>query len=375
VRVDVVLVGGGLANGLIAWRLLRREPPVSLLVIERGDSLGGNHTWSFHEADLDPGQFDWVAPLVSRTWPGYDIRFPGLRRRFDGPYHAIRSSQFGARLSAALGDRVWLSSEVTAIGPSHVELSDGRRLTAAAVVDGRGLLESRFDGGVQRFVGFDATLESPHGLDRPVIMDATVPQQGGFRFCYLLPWTETELLIEDTIYADSGSIDGDASRREIERYAGEQGWRITSLGREERGALPIPFRATIPPDVGAANVGGRAGLFHPTTGYSLPHAVRIADRIARLATIDTGSIRELVDRERQARASGHRFLRRLNRMLFQAAPPEQRYRVLERFYRLPVGLIERFYADRMTPWDRLRVVVGRPPVPIGKALACWPEPG
>lgn len=61
--------------------------------------------------------------------------------------------------------------------------------------------------------------------------------------------------------------------------------------------------------------------------------------------------------------------RMLSRMLFGAAEPGQRRRVLERFYRLPEPLIERFYAGRSTATDMARVLVGRPPVPLGAALA------
>jgi lycopene beta-cyclase len=61
-------------------------------------------------------------------------------------------------------------------------------------------------------------------------------------------------------------------------------------------------------------------------------------------------------------------------MLFEAAPPERRVVVLGRFYRLPEGLIERFYAGRTTLADRLRLLAGRPPVPLGRALRCLREP-
>ena len=64
----------------------------------------------------------------------------------------------------------------------------------------------------------------------------------------------------------------------------------------------------------------------------------------------------------------HRFFRLLNRMLYRAAEPGERYRVLEHFYRLPEDLVGRFYAGRPTPWDKLRVLSGRPPVPVGRAV-------
>jgi lycopene beta-cyclase len=55
-------------------------------------------------------------------------------------------------------------------------------------------------------------------------------------------------------------------------------------------------------------------------------------------------------------------------MLFKAAEPMERYRILQRFYRLDPQLIGRFYAGHSTLLDRMRLVSGKPPVPIGRAL-------
>jgi len=55
-------------------------------------------------------------------------------------------------------------------------------------------------------------------------------------------------------------------------------------------------------------------------------------------------------------------------MLFRAAEPEERYRILERFYRLSPSLIGRFYAGRSTMTDKARILTGKPPVPIVRAV-------
>ena len=62
-----------------------------------------------------------------------------------------------------------------------------------------------------------------------------------------------------------------------------------------------------------------------------------------------------------------RFYRVLGAMLF-GARADQRRKVFDRFYRLDEHLIERFYAARSTMVDRARVLCGRPPVPITRAL-------
>ena len=43
--------------------------------------------------------------------------------------------------------------------------------------------------------------------------------------------------------------------------------------------------------------------------------------------------------------------------------------IRDSFYTLSVPLIARFYAGRPTLGDQLRVVSGKPPVPVGQAVA------
>jgi lycopene beta-cyclase len=378
-RCDVLLVGGGLANGLIAWRLRQRRPDISVLLVERAPTLGGRHTWSFHETDVEPTQDAWLAPLVRRSWPGHEVRFPGLRRRLRSGYRSIASEGFHRELSGALGPSAWLGRSVRELRADGATLDDGARIEACCVIDGRGFAAGPWlRAGFQRFLGLELVLENEHGLDVPLLMDADVPQEGGFRFFYLLPWDERRLLVEETLYSDDGAIDETRARAAIEAYARGRGWRVAAVEREERGALPIPLAgdvdalwSALPPGVGVS--GMRAALFHPTTGYSLADAVRVADALASRASFDGPAVAAELRALSRASWRRQRFLRLLNRMLFEAALPERRYLVLSRFYRLHEGLIERFYAGRLTLADRVRLLVGRPPVPVGRALRCVRE--
>jgi len=58
----------------------------------------------------------------------------------------------------------------------------------------------------------------------------------------------------------------------------------------------------------------------------------------------------------------------LGKMLFGAAPPPERWRIFSRFYGLDPALIQRFYAGRSTLADRIRILCGKPPVPIRSAM-------
>jgi lycopene beta-cyclase len=370
----IVIVGGGLAGGLIAYRLSQARPDVDVRLIESGARLGGSHTWSFHTRDLAPDQRAWLAPLVARSWEAYDVDFPALKRRIEGGYHSITSERFHEIVARALGDRLQLGAVADGLGPRGLALG-GRRVEADCVVDARGLSSSgRIALGYQKFLGRRLRLAAPHRLERPVLMDATVPQIDGFRFFYLLPWDERSLLVEDTRYSDSADMDDRHLRGEIESYAARRGWGVAEVLGEERGVLPIPLGGGIEAFTGGSSevprAGMRAGLFHPTTGYSLPEAVRLADEIAAMPTLESAALATWIDRRARTLWRRAGFLRFLNRMLFRAAEPGQRFRVLERFYRLPEDTIHRFYAGRLTGADQVRLLVGRPPVPLGRAARC-----
>ena len=373
---DVILTGGGLANGLIAWRLRQTHPQLRILIVERGATLGGNHTWSFHDGDLTPAQHGWLAPFIVHHWPTHTVKFPGQFRHLSTGYHSVTSERFHDLLSQS-GINILLNAPIASLTPNSVTLADGTIYTAPLVVDGRGFAPNpHLWLGWQKFVGLE--LDCPnHGLREPILMDATVPQRDGYRFLYTLPLGPDRLLVEDTRYSDTLMLDEAELHAECLAYAATQGWIVTDEIRTERGALPITLGGDI--DAfwatrrdGIPRSGLSAGLFHPVTGYSLPDAVRLADLVAAAPRFASAPIAVLVETHARRQWRRQRFLRLLNRMLFLAAAPSERWRVLARFYRLPPGLIGRFYAGRLRWTDTLRLLAGRPPVPLGAALkACF----
>ena len=373
-QYDLILAGGGLANGLIAWRLRMARPKLRIVLLERDAQLGGNHTWSFHDSDLTDAQRAWIAPLVSSRWQRYDVQFPEHARTVEGGYASIASSDFARVIAAALGGCLRLNTPIQDVTPTSVQLASGEVLHARAVIDGRGMRPTgRLALGYQTFLGQEVRLAAPHGLSAPIIMDASVEQQGGYRFVYVLPFGPDRVLIEDTHYVDTAAWQPERLRANIRAYAAARGWQIAELLREEHGSLPIVLAGDIDGywnDLqGQPSAGLRAGLFHPTTGYSLPHAVRLAEHIASLATFDAPGLFAGIRAEARREWRGQRFFRLLNRMLFLAGEADHRWRVMQRFYHLPAPLIARFYAGRLTWADQLRLVSGKPPVPVGQALS------
>lgn len=369
----LVIVGGGLAGSLAALAIAEARPDVPLLLVEADDRFGGNHTWSYFDGDLDGEALALVEAMKPIRWPRHSVRFPGRNRALGFGYNSVHSSGLDALVRERLAPTQWkLGAAVASLSPDAITFADGTEIAASGVIDARGP-----DGPMaglalawQKFVGIE--YDAPgHGLGAPIIMDATVDQSDGYRFVYSLPFSADRLLVEDTYYTNGPALDGAAIGDRIADYVAAQGWSGTPT-RQEHGVLPILLGGNPqlfwPVSDRVARLGLKGGFFHPVTGYSLPQAAANAIALAKLPDLDGASVAnwtrsQFLDQWRQGG-----FYRLLNRMLFRAAKPADRVRVFTHFYRLKDPLVSRFYAGRLTLMDKVRILTGKPPIPIFRAL-------
>lgn len=376
----MVILGAGLSGLLTAWRCLELNPKLKITLIDANSEIAGDHTWSFNLNDIDTELQKWVRPFIAHQWDAYDVKFPTRQRTLNITYCTGNSETLKSCVRPLIDSgrlSLKLNSRVQDIGEDIVFLEGGEEIQSALILDARGFEPNpeRYLG-YQKFVGHVIRTEQPHGVERPIIMDATVPQLGGYRFVYCLPYSDTELLVEDTYYADGADMKSQEVDARIRDYIESQ-LNITSyeVARRETGILPITI--AIKPDVYAPmSIGIRGGYYHAVTGYSFPDAAKVADKLAHqiLSLVNGGqkitnrNLQLAMQNMQREHYSAERFFRLLNRMLFRAAKPQERYMVLQRFYGLGEGLIERFYAGDLTWRDKVRILIGKPPVPVFKAL-------
>jgi len=402
---DVVILGGGLAGCLTALAYGRHRPEDRVVLVEAAPVVAGNHTWCCFATDLDgapePAR-GLLDELTAHRWPRHRVRFPGFDRELEVPYLCVTADRLReavARDFVAPPLRTVLTGErVLGLEPGAdrvaVHLADGRRLDAGRVLDARGGDNGGGGGtggrlgcapaphpssgpgarpraGYQKFLGREVTLRGwteRHG-DTPLVMDATVPQADGFRFMYVLPLgPDDRVLLEDTSFSDRPDLDLDLRREAIDAYAGAMGVVIERVHREETGVLPMPWILSpiappnAPPRSRVEAIGYAGGLFHAGTGYSLAIAATAAVTLAVPSeTAGQAVHRQPLDTIRRRLHEQNRYFALLNRLMFVGLPPAERWRIFERFYRLPPETILRFYGARTTRTDRARVLVGRPP--------------
>ena len=375
-RLDMAICGGGLAGGLIALAVQRAHPAMTIGLFEAGDTFGGNHRWSWFGTDINTGAHRLLAHFkLNRMSRGNTVRFPAYERLLDAPYVSLASASFDEGLRRALPQSaIQCGRRVVSVEPDAIACEDGQRIEARRVVDCRDFeVSNNLTGGWQVFYGRHLANTGRHGVTHPIIMDADVEQLDGYRFVYTLPLSDEELFVEDTYYRDDPVLDKPELSARTDRYCDERGWSGETIG-EETGLLPVltggdggAHRREMA-CAGVTLAGGRGLFTHPLTSYTVPIAVRTALAIAEQAELPGRELARYVDRLAADHWRDTAYYRMLARMLFEAAAPEERYVVFQRFYRLREPLIERFYAAQSTLADKARILAGKPPVSMPRAV-------
>ena len=378
-QYDIVIVGGGLSGSLLLNALQVRHPHLRYLLIEKSARLGGNQTWSFHNADLPESAKSWLQPLITKSWDKYEVDFPDYSRSFETQYHCLTPDDLEDKIWTRFPRSIRLNEKVTDIkieDSCRLTLQSGHQISAESVIFARGWDMPEEPVAWQKFVRLEVELTKPHGLESVVLMDATVQQIDGFRYFSILPMSPTRLIAEDTYFSHHTGLKTDRIEQEISHYLEKHHWETSRIIRKEKGILPLIM--SIPkklhqeyPEI--PRIGAESGFFHPVTGYTVPTLLRQIDAITENSNLTMASIKKALARIEVDAKSRLKHYRLLNRMLFRAAEPLERYKVLSHFYRMPDSLIQRFYAGEINLFDQVRMMIGKPPVPIRKAYQALKE--
>ena len=356
-RFDVVLVGGGLQNGLIALAALRRNPKLRIAMVERDARPGGNHTWCLHAADVPAAARKPTSTLlVVARWPGYDVRFPTLgaphrgRLRGDelGPLCRLRAWPLRAQPAepaAALRERRarWAATRCC----SRTAASCKRRSSSTRADRSAGASERA--AASRSSSASSSSSSASTACTVPLLMDASVPQLE--RLSLLLRAAARPAAAAGrghVLRALAGARPAGARVTRCSRYAARYG-RVQRVVREETGVLPMPWDGAHEAPTGVAAPRRLRGRLLPPGDRLLVSGGAAAGRAHRrraprtrcsAATLDALRART---RARRATPSGS------TGCCSTASRPTDMWHVFERFYRLPEPLIHRFYALALTP--------------------------
>jgi lycopene beta-cyclase len=377
----VTIFGAGLSGAWLLLALRKLCPEVSVRLFEKSGQVDRQKTWSFHESDLQLASSvsdvkiadvqGLVFPYISNRWPDYDVNFSSRVSTIALPYASIRGHSFFEQFLSEY-------SRFVEFNTSKSIASDiARAKSDELIFDCTGQLSAPPQKqGFQKFFGMELHVPSGHGVERPVVMDTSLAQDDGLTFMYLLPWTASNILVELTKFSPSSPLDEQTSRRKIQEYATNRGWNDVAEVGCERGNLPIPLIGSKPQEAclsGVASLGMAGGLFHPATGFSFGSCIASVMFVTKLINSHQ-TVRECYEQISRFKTTMWKrggYYRLLNNMQILGADDAERLHIYEQFYTRPTELISRFYAGELTPLDKIRILSGKPPMSIRRAVGSW----
>ena len=236
-RDGIVIAGGGLAGALAALAMARHRPDVPLMIVEEGETFGGEGVRSFTDAELGQDGAALIGPLAIERWPGFYVAFPGFSRNLGDRLCAAsaRSTCTAPSSRRSIPNTIGSAPRSSRCARTRWSSTAARRSrrrarsTPAAPPACR-RSTSLYEARLEREYRFKA----PHRVDRPVLIDATVAQSEALRFVQCLPLAEDRLIVADVMISDRAQPDAEAGAR-LDAYVAARGWR--PKGRRRRAGL------------------------------------------------------------------------------------------------------------------------------------------
>jgi lycopene beta-cyclase len=302
---NYIIQGAGASGLWLAYSLLKEGllEGGSLLIVERDASKCNDRTWCFWGEGLANEM-----PFTDFSWEQVQV-FGTSQSIAPYTYHHCRSEAFYDFVKRALDSSKnidWFCGEVLAVaqvgGRVDVNVCDAEAMQQTFVVDW--FFGSGFDQKVvseielwQSFVGWrvKSVLGEPVFDARAcTLMDFGIEQKGKTRFLYVLPFGETEALIEVTQF-DKEKLtlaEGEQMLREI---CAQRGWDVSVMDTEFN-AIPMSAHFDRSERFYASGsrvvtLGVAAGALKPTTGYGflrmMQHGKAIAKALKKKTLIPT----------------------------------------------------------------------------------------
>lgn len=295
-QVDFIIAGAG-ASGLSLLHRMMSHPffeQSSILVIDQSLKPNTEKTWCFWSKEQDPYGYE---SMLEHSWPSLSVGSYHVRRSESiSPYvyHCLKSESF----STSILDQANNVDNVTLLEASIESFSQEGNYAIVNTSEGvyrakwcfQSVLSKPSDSSktsdiqlIQHFTGWEITTSSPaFDPSTALLMDFNTPQGNGLTFMYALPFSETDALIECTLFSKS-RMDETFYEESIKNYLESQ-FNLTqdqySITRRESGNIPMETTSYAPRiNERTLSMGVWAGHTKPSTGYTFSRIQTQVDRV------------------------------------------------------------------------------------------------
>lgn len=373
---DVLIIGGGLAGLSLASALIDQNMPhVSINIIEPRTLYTHDRHWCYWKLE-SPIHED----LVKHSWTQWLVRksqAESLCLSFEHPYQHVESIDFYNKILKKIENHplCHLHLGVKALNlienlDQVVVKTDQGIFRAAYVFDSRPIEDQNPPSKrkwdilmYQHFVGWQIQTSKPiFDPETPVLMDFDLPQKKVTQFFYVLPFSETQALIEN-IYFSSDLMKQEEYENELKAYIEK---RYPHLNYEvtyrEFGKLPM---STIPTKIQESarlfNIGMRGGYIKPSSGYAFLAIQKSSEEMAYAFAFN----RKMPPR---ARPLFQQLLDEILLILIKNHPNYSADLFYNFFTKTPFNSLLNILSDRATILDLIKVFPAIPFYPLANSI-------
>jgi len=295
---DYIIIGAGAAGLMLADALGKDSffKDKSILMLDKDAKKTNDRTWCFWEKEKGPFE-----DIVSKKWNHIYFAGKEFSKKFEiAPYtyKMIRGINFYTTYLERIKNFPNISFRQETV-EKVIDLTESVVVTTAvAEYTCKKVFNSIFDYKMamhqkkypvlkQHFLGWFVKTDKPiFEVDQATYMDFSIPQNGHTRFMYVLPFSETEALVEYTLF--SGKLLPKATyEKAIENYL-KNDLKINNyeITEKEQGNIPMTcydFSEHHTPNM--RYIGTAGGWAKPSTGYTFMSTARkIPKLVAYLKT-------------------------------------------------------------------------------------------
>ncbi len=278
---DFIIIGAG-AAGLMLADALGSDPyfkDMTVLLLDKDAKKTNDRTWCFWEKNA--GDFD---KIIYKSWS--QIQFYGENYKADHEispysYKMLRGLDFYnsyLHRIRSYGNITFSQSLVTDITDNKIHVtvtSENGSFRAKKVFNSTFDYKSFYNQTKypvlqQHFIGwFIKSDKAVFNPEKATFMDFSIPQMGNTRFMYVLPFSETEGLVEYTLFS-SRLLPEEEYESAIKAYI-EEKLECTNykIQEKERGNIPMTcFNFSANNSDNILHIGIAGGWAKPSTGYT-----------------------------------------------------------------------------------------------------------
>ncbi|MER3319286.1 MAG: lycopene cyclase family protein [Allomuricauda sp.] len=373
-KYDYIIIGAGAAGLLLANALGKDEffASKSILVLNKDNKSENDRTWCFWERGKGP--FD---DLTHKTWDTIYVGGQQLQKSTSiAPYtykmlRGIDFYNYFLPKVKAYPNITWVQEEV-----EHIEEQEKEVLvtTSSQKFIGQTVFSSLYDASIllkqsefpvlqQHFLGWRIkTEQSVFNDGEASFMDFSVPQKGNTRFMYVLPISDTEALVEYTLFSEH-LLEKTEYQEAIKTYIKKE-YNDTkyTIQETEFGCIPMtcyPFHQHNTNRV--LHIGIAGGWAKPSTGYTFYNTSQQVPKL--VGYLKAG--KPLSQFHQKSRFTFYDMLlldilyenNHLGHEIFESM-----------FKRRKASLILKFLENETNLWEELKIVTAPKPMPFIKAL-------